>query len=103
MARSFPNDPDKRLDGYLMSKLSGYLSSHTLRLKLLDADTAEEARDLVTGRGKGGIGGGGGGGKKGGMGGIIAAAMMMKGRTTKNILQFDILNIKKKHYTFCIK
>ncbi|EFA10437.1 uncharacterized protein LOC660796 [Tribolium castaneum] len=76
LARDFPNDPDARLDAFLMKKVTGYLNSHAVRLNLFDAGKSDE----VTGRGKGG-GGGGGGGKKGGegMGAILAAGAMMKG------------------------
>ncbi|CAH1111158.1 unnamed protein product [Psylliodes chrysocephalus] len=89
LARDFPNDPDARLDAFLMKKVSSYLNSHSLRLDLLNKDTVESAR--VSGRGGGGgIGGGGGGGGKGGggsggggggggMGMMMAAGAMMKG------------------------
>lgn len=71
LARDFPNDPEARLDAFLMKKVTGYLSSHSIRLNLFDVQNA------VTGRAKGGIGGGG---KKGGMGGmLLAAGAMMKG------------------------
>lgn len=73
LARDFPNDPEARLDAFLMKKVTGYLSSHSIRLNLFDAQNA------VTGRGKGGGLGGGGGGKKGGYGVLLAAAAMMKG------------------------
>ncbi|XP_059610876.1 uncharacterized protein LOC132257854 [Phlebotomus argentipes] len=74
LSRSFPNDPSKRMDGFLFSKLSEYLQSHTLRFRLWDSKSSvEEAKDAFTGR-KGKIGG-----KKGGLEGLIAAAMMMKG------------------------
>ncbi|XP_044268618.1 uncharacterized protein LOC123013848 [Tribolium madens] len=75
LARDFPNDPDARLDAFLMKKLTGYLNSHSVRLNLFDG------KSEVTARGGGG-GGGGGGGKKGGgggMGAILAAGAMMKG------------------------
>lgn len=75
LARDFPNDPEARLDAFLMKKVAGYLNSHSIKLNLYDAQNA------ITGRGRGGGGGGGGlgGGKKGGMGAILAAAAMMKG------------------------
>ncbi|KAB0794909.1 hypothetical protein PPYR_11748 [Photinus pyralis] len=76
LAREFPNDAEARLDAYLLRKVSNYLNSHSLRLKLFDSDA------VSTARGKGGsFGGGGGGGKKGGggMGMLLAAAAMMKG------------------------
>ncbi|XP_068898517.1 uncharacterized protein [Tenebrio molitor] len=74
LARDFPNDPDARLDAFLMKKVTGYLNSHSIKLNLFDANSAVSAR-------KGGGGGGGGGGKKGdgGMGAILAAGAMMKG------------------------
>lgn len=76
LARSFPSKPDERLDKYLLFRLGNYLETHTVKLKLLDENTAEEARALVgEARGKGGLGGG----KKGGMGGLLAAGLMMKG------------------------
>ncbi|CAB3222918.1 unnamed protein product [Arctia plantaginis] len=75
LARSFPSKPDERLDKYLLYRLGNYLETHTVKLKLLDESTAEEARALVgEARAKGGLGG-----KKGGMGGLIAAGLMMKG------------------------
>lgn len=74
LARDFPNDPDARLDAFLMKKVTGYLNSHSVRLNLFDSNSEVTAR-------KGGGGGGGGGGKKGGdgMGAILAAGAMMKG------------------------
>nr|CAI5869997.1 unnamed protein product [Callosobruchus analis] len=76
LAREFPNDPDARLDAFLMKKITAYLNSHSVRLNLIGKDT------VGSGRGRGGGGGGGGGGGKGGGGGhhmIFAAAAMMKG------------------------
>ncbi|KAG5884637.1 hypothetical protein JTB14_035732 [Gonioctena quinquepunctata] len=72
LAREFPNDPDARLDAFLLRKLQGFLNNHSIRVRLFDENEQESAR-------KGG--GGGGGGKKGGggMGMILAAAAMMKG------------------------
>ncbi|KAJ8715390.1 hypothetical protein PYW07_009872 [Mythimna separata] len=76
LARSFPSKPDERLDKYLLYRLGNYLDTHTVKLKLLDENAAEEARALVgEARGKGGLGGG----KKGGMGGLLAAGLLMKG------------------------
>ncbi|XP_018575221.1 uncharacterized protein LOC108914015 [Anoplophora glabripennis] len=78
LARDFPNDPDARLDAFLIKKVTSYFNSHSIRLHLLDQNTVETARG-------GGGGGGGGGGNKGGggmgnMGGmILAAGAMMKG------------------------
>lgn len=80
LARSFPNDPDKRLDSFLMFKLNSYLDSHALRMKLVDDGEENKVGDARKG---GGGGFGGGGGKKGGMGGLMAMAMMMKGKQIK--------------------
>ncbi|KAG5884642.1 hypothetical protein JTB14_035737 [Gonioctena quinquepunctata] len=84
LARDFPNDPDARLDAFLMKKVTSYLNSHSLRLDLLNKETVESARG--GGGGGGGIGGGnkgGGGGSSGGGGGgmgmMMAAGAMMKG------------------------
>lgn len=84
LARDFPNDPEARLDAFLMKKVTGYLNSHSLRLNLHDAKAeVAQARGGGGGGGGGGFGGGGGGGggkKGGGMGGILlAGAAMMKG------------------------
>ncbi|KAJ2940536.1 hypothetical protein O0L34_g6471 [Tuta absoluta] len=79
LARALPTKPDERLDKYLLYRLGSYLDSHSIKLRLLDEDTSEEARALIgEARGKGGYGGFGGG-KKGGMGGIVMMAAMMKG------------------------
>lgn len=78
IARSFPNDPSKRLDEFLVAKIGSYLNSRSLKIKLLDQNASEFARDAFTAR-KGGGGLGGGGGKKGGYEGLAAAALMMKG------------------------
>lgn len=75
LAREFPNDPDARLDAYLMKKVTGYLGSHSLKLNLFDSKTAQ---DVVSAREKGGFGGGKGD-KKGGMGMLLMAGAMMKG------------------------
>lgn len=73
VSRIFPADPNKRLDEFLIVKLNDYLKSHSLRLKLMDNEAMEKARDLFEGR-KGKLG------KKGGLETMIAAAMMMKGK-----------------------
>lgn len=70
ISRTFPKDPDSRLDAFVYTKVQDYLSSHSIRFNLYDPDNE------VTGRGKGG--GGGGGKKGGGFGGILVAAAMMK-------------------------
>lgn len=76
LKRSFPNDPSKRVDEYLITRLSNYLSSRSLRVKFLDETAVNAARSAFTGR-KGKIGG-----KKGGLEGLLAAAMMMKGKSS---------------------
>ncbi|KAL4708498.1 hypothetical protein ACJJTC_014106 [Scirpophaga incertulas] len=77
LARSLPSKPDERLDKYLLYKLGNYLDTHTIKLRLLDESTSEEARALVgDARAKGGFGGGG---KKGGMGGMMAMGLLFKG------------------------
>lgn len=91
LARSFPNDPESRLDKFLMYKLNSYLDSHALRLKLIDDGSAEKVGEARKGGGGfGGGGGGGGGGKKGGYGGLMAAAMMMKGIQILSILNYSV-------------
>uniref|UniRef100_A0A0K8U792 Osiris 16 n=1 Tax=Bactrocera latifrons TaxID=174628 RepID=A0A0K8U792_BACLA len=73
VARSYPNDPNSRLNGYIVNKLSSFLQTHFLRFKLIDSETMAEAHSAVeTGR-KGKFG------KKGGMEALIAAGLMMKG------------------------
>ncbi|XP_018575228.1 serine, glycine and glutamine-rich protein-like [Anoplophora glabripennis] len=76
LARDFPNDPEARLDAFLLKKVQQYLSSHSVKLNLYEND------NTVSGQARKGSGGGGGGGGKkggGGMGMILAAAAMMKG------------------------
>ncbi|XP_066146149.1 uncharacterized protein [Euwallacea fornicatus] len=81
LARDFPNDPDARLDAFLMKKVTSYLNSHSVRLNLFDRKSyVEEARRGRGGSGGGGGKGGGGGGEGGGgMGMLMAAGAMMKG------------------------
>ncbi|CAG9860644.1 unnamed protein product [Phyllotreta striolata] len=85
LARDFPNDPDARLDAFLMKKVSSYLNSHSLRLDLINRDGVETARGGGGGSGGGGGGKGGGGGGSGGGGGMgmmMAAGAMMKALMT---------------------
>ncbi|CAK1594256.1 unnamed protein product [Parnassius mnemosyne] len=78
LARALTSKADERLDKYLLYILGNYLDTHSVKLRLFDESTSEEARDLISeARGKRGLGGGGG--KKGGLGGLVAAAVMMKG------------------------
>lgn len=72
LARNYPNDFDKRLNGFVLAKVSNFLQSYSINLKLLDTKEVEEARSAFESRKKG---------KKGGLEGIIAAACMMKGKT----------------------
>ncbi|XP_060529169.1 putative lysozyme-like protein [Cylas formicarius] len=82
LARDFPDDPDARLDAFLMKKLTSYLNSHSIKLDLFSKNGLVESA-----RGRGGGGGGGGGGSKGGGGGgsgngmgmMMAYGAMMKG------------------------
>lgn len=82
LARSFPNEPEKRLDSYLMYKIGSFFDNHSLKFKLLDEgaklDSLELFGDSELGRSSEGRKGGKGG-KKGGLGAIIAMMMMMKG------------------------
>ncbi|CAH1111162.1 unnamed protein product [Psylliodes chrysocephalus] len=67
LGREFPNDPDARLDGFLMKKVQGFLDSHSLKLNFAEAgDGTFEGRKKNKGGG-------------GGMGMMMAAAAMMKG------------------------
>lgn len=81
MARSFPNDPEKRLNGFLMAKVSNFLQSHTLNVKLINPSEVAEARSAFEGRKKG---------KKGGLEGIIAAAVMMKSKLIFVFFNFEL-------------
>lgn len=74
LARDFPKNPESRLDAFLIKKVQDYLTTHSIKLNLYDADNEISARK------GGGGGGGGGGGKKGGggMGSLLIAAAMMK-------------------------
>ncbi|XP_060529421.1 serine, glycine and glutamine-rich protein-like [Cylas formicarius] len=77
LARDFPNDPDARLDVFLMKKVTGFMNSHSIKLKLWNNNEGIGARK---GGGGGGFGGGGGkGGGGGGMGAVLAMGAMMKG------------------------
>jgi hypothetical protein len=64
LARDFPNDAEARLDAFLLKKVTNYLNSHTIRVRLFDDD-----KNVVSARKK----------DKGGMGGVMAAMLMMKG------------------------
>jgi hypothetical protein len=77
LSRSFPNDPEKRLDGYLVARMTNFLQTHTLRLRLMETSVTDMVEE--NGRADDGTGRKGKIGKKGGLEGILAAAMMMKG------------------------
>ncbi|XP_057652277.1 uncharacterized protein LOC130891499 [Diorhabda carinulata] len=68
LAREFPNDPEARIDAFLLNKVQGFLNSHSLKLNF----AAEESNDenAVTSRKKSG--------KGGGIGILLAAGAMMK-------------------------
>ncbi|XP_005176898.1 uncharacterized protein LOC101890984 [Musca domestica] len=73
VARSYPNDPNARINGFIVNKINNFLQTHYLRFKLIDDKTVMQARSLVeTGR-KDKFG------KKGGMEMLLAAGLMMKG------------------------
>lgn len=55
LARDFPNDPDSRLDAFLVKKVHDFLNTHSIKLDLFQKDS------VTTARKKGGGGGGGGG------------------------------------------
>ncbi|XP_013142476.1 PREDICTED: uncharacterized protein LOC106106444 [Papilio polytes] len=83
LSRQFPGKPEEKLNRFLIYRLQDYLDGHSLRYKLLDPKTSQEALDMANGEEsvgrKGGGGGLGGGGKGGGGGALLAAALMMKG------------------------
>ncbi|EDW14709.1 uncharacterized protein LOC6573157 [Drosophila mojavensis] len=66
VARSYPSDPNTRLNGYILAKLENILKTRVLRLRLLDDTSFEEGRKHKFG-------------KKGGMEALVAAGVMMKG------------------------
>ncbi|XP_023163492.2 uncharacterized protein LOC111594436 [Drosophila hydei] len=66
VARSYPSDPNTRLNGYILAKLENILKTRVLRLRLLDDTSLEEGRKHKFG-------------KKGGMEALVAAGVMMKG------------------------
>ncbi|KAL0277505.1 UNVERIFIED_CONTAM: hypothetical protein PYX00_004757 [Menopon gallinae] len=66
LARDFPYGEDRQLDEYLIGRISEYLTTHSVSLKLLDPQTAEKAKSLKA-RGKGN------------KGSLMAGLMMMKG------------------------
>lgn len=64
LARDYPNDPDSRLDAFLVKKVHDFLSSHSIKMELFKKDS------IATARKKGGGGGGGG---------LLALGAMMGG------------------------
>ncbi|KAF7279550.1 uncharacterized protein LOC143200222 [Rhynchophorus ferrugineus] len=69
LAREFPDDPNARLDGFLLKKVSGFFDNHAIKLNFWNAAQADAA---VTARKKDKKG-------DGGMGMLLAAGAMMKG------------------------
>lgn len=86
LSRQFPGKPEEKLNQFILYSLQNYLDGHSLKYRLLDAETSKEAMNMAKGdaenlaRKSGGGGGGGFGGGKGGGGALLAAAMMMKGK-----------------------
>ncbi|KAM8705230.1 hypothetical protein ACLKA7_009655 [Drosophila subpalustris] len=66
VARSYPSDPNTRLNGYILAKMENLLKTRFLRFRLMDDTNVAEGR-------KGKFG------KKGGMEALVAAGVMMKG------------------------
>ncbi|ALC46820.1 Osi16 [Drosophila busckii] len=66
VARSYPSDPNTRLNGYILAKLQNMLKTRFLRFRLMDDKSLEEGRKHKFG-------------KKGGMEALVAAGVMMKG------------------------
>ncbi|KAL6432047.1 hypothetical protein ACFW04_006633 [Cataglyphis niger] len=84
LARDFPNDVEKRLDAYLAHKVSSYLNSHSISIKLLDPKTLEAAKsfneNVLAQLGFGSNQNGEARKKnKGGGGGMLIMVAMMKG------------------------
>ncbi|KAH8407116.1 hypothetical protein KR222_007434 [Zaprionus bogoriensis] len=66
VARSYPSDPNTRLNGYILAKLENLLKTRFLRFRLMDDSSVEEGRKHKFG-------------KKGGLEALVAAGVMMKG------------------------
>ncbi|KAJ0170865.1 hypothetical protein K1T71_013637 [Dendrolimus kikuchii] len=85
LSRQFPGKPEEKLNRFLLFRLQDYLDGHSLKYRLLDPQTTQDAMEMAKGdkesigRKSGGGGGGGLGGGKGGGGALLAAALMMKG------------------------
>ncbi|XP_030371713.1 uncharacterized protein LOC115621998 [Scaptodrosophila lebanonensis] len=73
VARSYPSDPNTRLNGYILAKIENLLKTRFLRFRLLDDKGVREARSAVESGRKHKFG------KKGGLEALIAAGVMMKG------------------------
>ncbi|XP_050304353.1 uncharacterized protein LOC126741920 [Anthonomus grandis grandis] len=69
VAREFPDDPNARLDAYMMRKITGFLDNHSVKLNL---GTTEPGDSVGSARKKDKKG-------DGGLGMILAAGAMMKG------------------------
>ncbi|XP_022220762.2 uncharacterized protein LOC111072972 [Drosophila obscura] len=66
VARSYPSDPNTRLNGYIVAKMENLLKTRFLRFRLLDDKALVEGRKHKFG-------------KKGGLEALVAAGVMMKG------------------------
>ncbi|EDW84598.1 uncharacterized protein Dwil_GK13048 [Drosophila willistoni] len=66
VARSYPSDPNTRLNGYILAKMENLLKTRYLRFRLLDDKSLVEGRKHKFG-------------KKGGLEALLAAGVMMKG------------------------
>lgn len=69
LAREFPDDPNARLDAFMLKKVSGFLNNHSIKLNLWNAAQDESAGTARKKDKKGGDG----------LGMILAAGAMMKG------------------------
>ncbi|XP_066247968.1 uncharacterized protein [Euwallacea similis] len=69
LAREFPDDPNARLDAFLMKKVSGFLNNHSIKLNLWKAAEDGAAGSARKKDKKGGDG----------LGMLLAAGAMMKG------------------------
>ena len=66
LSRMYPDEPERRLDGFLTAKFLDYLKNHSIKFKLVNEKFGQERKGKI--------------GKKGGLETLIAAGMMMKGK-----------------------
>lgn len=66
VARSYPSDPNTRLNGYILAKVENLLKTRFLRFRLMDDSSVVEGRKHKFG-------------KKGGLEALVAVGVMMKG------------------------